>query len=94
MHIHSPENMIPKHAHPIDQRVLALESLTNSLAGTAFSRVYMDNCLCRKEEIIPTGHESTLVWCLGIGPISSPKKFFYANTIEEALAKAEKYFEE
>ena len=38
------------------------------------------------------GCDGRMLWCLRLGPLSQPKRFFYAETISGAIRKAEKAF--
>lgn len=49
----------------------------------------MDNSLCNQYGLVVTGREASIVWSLGIGQIADPKVFFYGNTIDMALRRAE-----
>jgi len=73
----------------IEDRIARLERGLQ-IPGTVLQRIMMDNALCEKEGIIPTGRESTLVWSLGLGAICAPKKFFRGVTIEETVTAAER----
>jgi len=60
-----------------------------TVAGTALSRVLMDNKLLPGHGIKGSDRESTLVWCLAVGSLMQPwKSFYYGLTIDEAVDKA------
>jgi hypothetical protein len=79
-----------------DETLLRLERSFNELTremvpGTMLERVLLDNALC-EEHGIKIRHpekESQLVWCLAIGHMREPKKFFYGNTVSTVLGQAE-----
>jgi len=74
----------------LETRIRKLEALFPGLPGTIFQRVLMDNNLCLKEGITPTGRESTTAWSVGFGAPWSPKQFFFGATLGDAVSKAEK----
>jgi hypothetical protein len=59
----------------IEKRLIALETGL-SVPGTSLSRCMREN--------------GGVVWVLAIGSIQLPKAFFYGDTIEEVIGKAEK----
>jgi hypothetical protein len=82
----------------IDKDLLQLEIDFNKLTrhmvpGTMLERVLLDNTLCRKAglEIVRPEKEAQLVWCLALGHMRFPKKFFYANTVAAAVEKAQQW---
>lgn len=62
----------------LDLRIEKIESKLSSPAGTCISRTLDDS--------------NGLKWVIGFGQMSMPKSFFYGNTIEECIEKAEKAF--
>jgi len=68
---------------------LELNLRPGAVAGTALSRILMDNKLLPEYGIEAQGRESTLVWCLTVGEMLQPwKNFYYGLTIDDAVEKA------
>ena len=71
-----------------------VDKLENGMSdpGTTISRVCIDNNLAIKEGCTPhpdrPSRESVFAWCVAVGKIMEPKKFYYGNTIADALEKA------
>lgn len=60
----------------LDERLLALEAVASpAIPGTMLSRVMKE--------------DSGFRWCLALGRMTMPKRFFYGDTVEEAVAAAE-----
>lgn len=62
-----------------------------SVPGTSITRSLCDVVILVKEGIsVPKPHigRSLLAWCVGVGPLAMPKKFYYGLTIEETLDRA------
>jgi hypothetical protein len=79
----------------IDERIERLEALMPhpTIPDTMISRVSMANSLVKGYGLIPDQErESTPIWCLALGAHAMPKVFFYGNTIEECLTRAEEAF--
>lgn len=72
----------------IDKEIKKLEHY--SVPGTMITRVLVSKELCEKYNLPEPekGKESILVWCIAIGLISMPKRFFYGETIKEAHDRA------
>ena len=75
----------------IDERMKALEG-NLTCPGTSISRVF--------KPVIPgktvrgkwqPPENQGMQWCVGIGVLEMPKKFFYGDTIDEAVKEAEKW---
>lgn len=69
----------------------AIESLEKefSVPGTQLSRVLATKEFL-KEQNIHTEEKELLVWCLSLGTMGLPKKFFYGKTINEVIRRARK----
>lgn len=75
----------------LQEKISKIESSLRlgAVAGTALSRVLMDNKLLPEYGIEAQGRESTLVWCLTVGEMMQPwKNFYYGLTIDDAVEKA------
>lgn len=69
----------------IIQRIRRLETVMKVRWGVAVPGTVLSRCLG------PTT-EDGLMWSLGVGMLSMPKKFFVGKTIPECLAQAEEEF--
>lgn len=85
-----------------DERVIALErKITPRMPGTTIGRVLTDLTVVDRDCIeIPlrarchadgTEREVVFLWCLGIGQMDEPKRFFYGYRVEDALCAAESW---
>jgi hypothetical protein len=63
-------------AKTIDERIREIENKGTSISGTTISR-YMDE-------------KGNLGWCLAVGDMAQPKKFYYGKTIDDVVTIAEK----
>lgn len=83
----------------IEKRITAVETEMKrwgvTVPGTTISRVLLDTTLCQKEGVqLPDNDEAKeayLVWSVGLGMMSYPKKFFHGMTISDALDQAESW---
>lgn len=62
----------------VEQRLLSLEGSISGVPGTSLTRVL--------------GEEEGVEWCLAIGGMMAPKRFFHGATIREVLNLAESFF--
>jgi hypothetical protein len=76
----------------IDQRVKYLEK-SFRVPGTQITRVLMDRALCISHGVkMPRQravNEAHLIWCVALGELMSPKRFFYGRNIDEAVRRAD-----
>lgn len=84
-----------------EDRILEVEKKAlpykGAVAGTTISRVLLDHSLFEENDLDlekASNRGASLVWCLGLGTVMEPKALFYGHTIEEAVEKAEKVFDE
>ena len=77
----------------IEAEIARLEP--SSCPDTRITRTQMDNTLALKEglEINPE-REFTWGWCVTVGRTYEVKRFFYGNTIRQAVGRALKAVEE
>lgn len=63
-----------------------------AVPGTGFNRVLIDADLLEKHGLrkpkSKTLKESYVVWCLSVGELCNPKKFYYGFSLREAAQRA------
>lgn len=76
-----------------EKEVLKLEAQLPKPPGTMISRGLLATSL-RKKEGLPHRKDGTnsssLVWCIALGGLGQPKRFFYGDTIRAAIQRAKR----
>lgn len=80
----------------VDKTIKKLEGglRKGAVPGTGFNRVVLDAKLLDRHGLrAPSGapKESYVVWCVSLGELLGPKKFYYGFTLNEAMSNALKF---
>jgi len=75
----------------IDEELETIEAKFG-VPGTIIQRVLVDPNFMKAYGLTPTPEQlkrfSGVVWCIGIGQMQAPKKFYYGHTLREAVTNA------
>lgn len=77
----------------LEKEVLQLEAKLTNPPGTMINRGLLATSL-RKKMGLPhkkgSSNSCTLVWCITLGGLGLPKRFFYGDTIRAAIQQAKR----